>query len=49
MLQKRVNVSENMDEKDEKDSSVKEEAALKMVDFSTDSKSAMHHEVRLAL
>lgn len=33
-----------MDKKDEKESSVKEEAALKMVDFSTDSKSPMHHE-----
>lgn len=49
MLQKRWNVSENMDEKDEKESSVKEEAAEKMADFSTDSKSPMHHEVRLAL
>lgn len=38
-----------MDEKDEKGSSVKEEAAEKMVDFSTDSQIPMHHEVRLVL
>lgn len=38
-----------MDEKDEKERFVKEEAAEKMVDLSTDSKIPMDHEVRLVL